>query len=459
MEVRYTRDSAGMATLEIDVDAERVDALYQRAVKDLRRHVNLPGFRPGRVPAKMVESIIGRDRIADYARDLCKEQLYPEALDQVPTLVALDEPEVELEDFAPGTGAKLIAKVKSAEVSLGDYQGMAVERFRVDVTTEEAQAELDRQYRQYAEYADADHEDVRDGDVAVFTLRIIRDGILVDEWTEQEPVRLNVGANQLQPNIDANLIGLMVGQDSVFDVTYPADYGNEDLAGQTVEFAVSVIAVQSREGMTEWAAKAGFESVEDAIGAVRTSIVSQRAERFRLRSREDAVLKLIESATIDYPRSEVDAAVMEEIETLEEEMRERGTADDEIDAAVEAQTAGIRERVEYERRREVALRALAQAEKIELDREDIAREISMMSTLNRVEPRLMMRRLEEEGMLGEVARNARLRKAAEWLVAQAQVTEVDPPAADAAVAPEPVATAPIVDDEPEVAEPEDEPCP
>lgn len=142
MDVRYTRDEAGLATLTITVDAEQIDQIYTRALKDLRRHINAPGFRPGRVPPKMVETIVGREQIAEYAQDLLKEQVYPDALAEVPTLVTLDEPELDLESFERGSEATLIAKVRTAQVTLGEYSGLPIERWRATVTDEEALEQL-----------------------------------------------------------------------------------------------------------------------------------------------------------------------------------------------------------------------------------------------------------------------------------------------------------------------------
>lgn len=484
MEVRYERESGGLTTLKVSVDPEQVEQVYQKAVRDLRRHVNVPGFRPGRVPPKMVESIVGRDKIVDYARDLLQEEIYPKALAEVPHLVTLGEPEVELDGLKLGESAEIRAKVVTATVALGDYRGVAVDRWRADVSDEEADAALEREWLRGAEYTEADHQDVRVGDHVSFTLRIIHDGTLIEEFPEDEPLRIEIGHNNLTPNIDDHLIGLQVDQDAVFEVTYPEDFNHEELAGATCEFAVLIVSIEQRESLETWAERAaGFADRAAAHDAVKQAVGVQRADRFRLQAREAAVRKVVEAATVDVPRAEIDAAVMEEIEELEEDLRGRGFPEDQLDALMDRETDRIRDRVAYEQRRDVVLRALGQMEEIPIERDDIAREVAMMATMNRVEPRLMLRRLEEEGMMGTVARNARIRLTAEWIYSQAEVSEIDaPPEVLAAERGEhahqhdhdhdheadaghsdidggEVVTGVVGDEEPEGAEPENEPCP
>jgi trigger factor len=482
VEVRYTREANGLTTLTVEVDPEQVQETYQKAVRDLRRHVNVPGFRPGRVPPKMVESIVGRDRIVQYAQEMMQEEVYPKALAETPELVTLADPEIKLDKIALGESATMEVKVVTAVVQLGTYKGLAVERWRSDVSDEEARDALETQYQRDAQFTDADHAEAQLGDHVVFSLRIIDDeGTLVEEFPPDDPLRIELGNNSLQPNIDEHLVGLAAGQDAVFEVAYPEDFNNEELAGATREFVVGVSNIQCRETLQAWAQRAGgLADLEAALAMVKETIRVQRAERFRLQAREAAVRAAVEGSTIDLPRSEIEAAVMEEIEEIEEDLTRRGMPADQVEELLDGQQEAIRERVGYDKRREVVLRAIGQAEEIAVERDDLAREVATMATLNRVEPRLMLRRLEEENMLGTVARNARLRKAAELLLAEAEVTEVDPPA-EALAEEQPhhhhdhdhdhdedhdqqpdahhaqVESEP--EDEPRAGEPEDEPCP
>ncbi len=467
MEVTQERDGGGMSTIKVVVPAERVDEVYQQAVKDLKRHVNVPGFRRGRVPPRLVESILGPETILKYATERFEEHIVPDAMKALPTLVALDEADVQLGELVRGEPCQVTVKVLTAVVDPGEYKGVAVEQYRVQVTDDEVEHSLEHAYDNEAEYLPTEHTDVRDGDWVTFTLRIVRDGYLVEDYDDDDPLRVRIGHNSLNPSLDDQLVGLSVDQPASFQITYPADYENEELAGATAEFNVKIVAIETRPSLDEWVTGADrFESREAAVESFRERLTDQRAAYFRIMAREAAVQAAMDQARIDLPRAQIEAAVMEEIEEFEEDLEARGVDLDGLeDGEIEAEHERIRARVEQDLKRDVYLRALAQIEQIELTREDFVRELSMLSTYNRVEPRLLMKRLEESGQMAAVARNAMVRRAAEMIIEHAAVTEVDPPAEllhdhDHEHEPEGELVAEAVDEDvtaPERAE--DEPCP
>lgn len=474
MDVTYERDSAGLTTITVQVPAERVDETYQKALRELKRHVAVPGFRPGKVPPKMVESILGQGPILDYAKDLLRESVLPKALAERPELVALDdeEPELELGEFRRGEPCTLTARLTCAVAKLAEYKGLAVERYRAAVTDDEARDQLEREYRESAERVDSGHTIVAEGSEVEFALRIVRDGVLMEDFPPDEPLRVQLGDNDLNPNIDEHLLGLEVGEYKVFEVSYPDDFHNEELRGATAEFAVEVQRLTEREPLEMYLHRVGgYGSLEEATTGLRAALQARRAGTFRIMAREQAVRRLVEGSELDIPSARVEADVMDEIDEFEEALEARGIDLDTVEDQLEGEYARIRDRVTYDLRRSVALRALAQAEQIEVEREDIFYELSMLSQMNQVDPRLMIRRLEEDGQLPAIARAARLRKAAEQLLEWAEVTEVDAPETadedEEVDMPEAaLVEAAIGDDEDaldaadsRIDEPEDEPCP
>ncbi|NUQ01864.1 MAG: FKBP-type peptidyl-prolyl cis-trans isomerase, partial [Armatimonadetes bacterium] len=263
MEVQHERDQAGMTTVRAEVPAEVVNEVYDKALRRLKRQVNVPGFRRGKVPPKMVESILGKENILEYAKELFEERVVPEALSELPTLVALEAPELTIDHFERGEAAQVTVRVLTAMVQLGETKGLAVEQMRSVIEDAAAEAELARYHQTNATYAEADHSDVRDGDHVLFALRIVRDGLLMEEYTSEDPLRVKIGDNHLNPNIDDHLIGVSAGQTTSFEVTYPDDYENEDLRGATVEFTVEILAVQNLEPMDAMFERLGVTSKED----------------------------------------------------------------------------------------------------------------------------------------------------------------------------------------------------
>lgn len=432
MEVQHERNSDGLSTIVAEIPVETVNEVYQAALKELKRHAHVPGFRPGKVPPKLVESIIGREAIEGLAKERLADRVMPEVVKALPQLVTLDDPDVELDDFAKGQPSKITIKSLTAVVELADPATLEVEQFRADVSDEEAEAELRRYHHSQAEVSPADHDDVRAGDRVTFALRILRDGYLVEEYPADDPLGIVIGDNRLDPNIDEHLVGLSVEQQATFAVTYPDDHGNEELRGATAEFAVQILEVGTQETLEAFVTRIGLgESVDEAKATIANSIGGQRTSYFRVIAREAAVEKMVEASTIDIPRYHLEAVIMEELEELEEDLEERGVDVDGADHEdVEAQKERTAAQAEFDLKRDVLLQAISQVHEVQVEVEDISREVSMISNYNRISPDLLLRRLDESGELRQVVRNARLRKAAEFVLSHAQVTLVDPPEQD-----------------------------
>ncbi len=430
MEVQHERDSSGLSSIVAEVPAELVDEVYQSALRELKRHAHVPGFRPGKVPPRLVESIVGKEAIENLAKERLEDRVMPEIAKALPHVVTLDDPQIELAEFAKGQPTRVTVKVLTAVVELAQPGGLEVEQFRAEVTDEEAAQELSRYHAGQAETSTADHEDIRDGDRVTFALRIIRDGYLVEEYTTEDPLGIVIGSNSLDPNIDQDLIGLSVGQSATFEVAYPDDYSNEELRGAAAEFSVQILEVGQQESLEAFVARLELgESVAAATTRVAESMKNQRESYYRIMAREAAVEQMIEASTIDIPRAQIEAAVMEELEEFEESLEERGLdVDGADDESIEAEEERIRSQVELDLKRDVLLQAVSQINVIEVEVEDLSREVSMISNYNRVSPELLLRRLDESGELRQVVRNARMRKAAELLLDQVKVVEVDPPA-------------------------------
>ncbi len=446
MEVRYERESNGMTTITVEVPTETVDEVYQQALKDVKKHVSVPGFRRGKVPPRMVESIVGKDQILDMSKELLERKVFPEAMNELKELLLLGEADVELLHLAPGKPCEMAIKALTAKVQLPEFGDLTVERWRADVDDATVEAAARHFYTDRAEYAAADHSDVRQGDSVVFALRIVRDGFLADEYGEDDPLRVEIGNNKLNPNIDEHLLGLMVDQEVTFDVTYPEDYHDESFRGQTVDFTVKVTAIEARESFEAFAARQSDEGTVEALyQQMREFMERERKSLFGQVATEQVLQKAIEAARFDIPRAHLEATVMDALEGDDEdeddedddldddELDDDDLAEDDGDEAdepedEEAREARIRAEVEQDMKRSLLLRAVLKRGDVEFKSDDIMPELTTIAIRNRIEPRVLMQRLADSGDLDGVVQMAANRKAAEFILQQAQVTEIDPPA-------------------------------
>ncbi|MBZ0171167.1 MAG: hypothetical protein K8E66_02185, partial [Phycisphaerales bacterium] len=239
---------------------------------------------------------------------------------------------------------------------------------------------------------------------------------------------VKIGDNPLNPSLDEHLLGCRIGEHKVAVVTYPDDFNNEELRGQSAEFAFGVLGIVEPEAWPAYIERiTGCDDVDEGLERVRSALEERRRYSYRMIARERAIEAVVRASHVDVPTSHVEADVMEELDEYEEELESRGVDLDAVEDQVQAEEERIRERVTYDLHRTAVLRAIGVAEELELEQEDLVQELGMMSSANRVDPRLLMRRLEEQGMMPRVVGQARMRKVGDLLLEWAEVTEVDPP--------------------------------
>ena len=320
MQITRTPGPDSTIQLEIELPPERLSRAIDDAVRRLARGTRVPGFRPGKAPRAVLERHLGPGAVLDEAVEHLVQDAYREALvqEEILPLTNADVDVVEAEEGKP-----LIFKATvqvPPDVHLGDYKGFnfgpeidTIDDARVDKVLEELRD-------QNATLAAVEGRGAQDGDYAVISFVGSRDGEPFEGGTsERMPIIL--GQERLIPGFEANLLGLEVGGSTEFDITFPDDYPETELAGQTAHFAVD---------LRELREKVMPDLDQDFIGtlgdfadldALRTD-VKERLERNALdRARHGFADQIIDYAvansTVDLPPILVD----QEVEVMHDEFR------------------------------------------------------------------------------------------------------------------------------------------
>ena len=320
MQITRTPGPDSTIQLEIELPPERLSRAVDDAVRRLARGTRVPGFRPGKAPRAVLERHLGPGAVLDEAVEHLVQDAYREALvqEEILPLTNADVDVVEAEEGKP-----LIFKATvqvPPEVHLGDYKGFnfgpeidTIDDARIDKVLEELRD-------QNATLAAVEGRGAQDGDYAVISFVGSRDGEPFEGGTsERMPIIL--GQERLIPGFEANLLGLEVGGSTEFDITFPDDYPETELAGKTAHFAVD---------LRELREKVMPDLDQDFIGtlgdfadldALRTD-VKERLERNALdRARHGFADQIIDYAvansTVDLPPILVD----QEVEVMHDEFR------------------------------------------------------------------------------------------------------------------------------------------
>lgn len=435
MKVTTTKGPRSSVVLEVEVPPERVAASVQQAVARLSRNTKVPGFRPGHAPRAVLERVVGPDRVLDEAF----EHLIPDTLEEALTdaaVIPLIQPDVEVVQRDEGKPLIYRATVPvRPDVTLGDYRNFP---FAIDIEKiDDARvAQVVEELRdQQASLVPVEDRPVKDGDYLIIAFEGRRDGETF-EGGSSDRYPIVVGARRMIPGFEEALVGLAIGEEKRFGLTFPDDYPDKTLAGKPVEFTVTVHEIREKVLPPlddDLATSLGDYADLDAL---RAEVRERLEANARDRARHVFIDRIIEygvaNATLELP----DALVESEMELMMEELRGRLARDGiglpEYLEAVGKDEAALRG--EYRPRAEqrakvlLVLNAVADAEDFQISDTDLEAELGRIRGRHPDDPRLVA---YFESPRGRVSLRASMRRSAvverivdEWLAAHPEVGPV-----------------------------------
>ena len=320
MQITATPAPRSTVVLEIELPAERLERAVDTAVRHLSRRTRVPGFRPGKAPRPLLERHLGPGAILDDAVDHLVQDAYREALvDQ--DLLPLAEADVEVVQAEEGKPLVFKATIQvRPDVQLGDYRQFnfspeveTIDDARVDKVLEELRD-------QNATLAAVEDRGAREGDYAVISFVGTRAGEPF-EGGSSERMPIILGQERLIPGFEANLLGLEVGGKTEFDIAFPDDYPEIELAGKSAHFAVEIRELREKvqpdlDG--DFIRTLGDFADVDALRAdIKARLQRNALDRARHGFADRIIEYAVANATLDLP----DVLVDQEVEVMHDEFR------------------------------------------------------------------------------------------------------------------------------------------
>ena len=306
--------------LEFELPPERLARAMDQAVSRLSRQVNVPGFRPGKAPRFMLERVLGPTAVLDEAVDHLVEDAFREA-SREQDIVPLTTPEVEVTQAEEGKPFlfKTVIQIRP-EVQLGDYEqfAFAPEIGPVDDDTVEKVVEELREA--HSELKPLEGRPAQKGDYAVIGFHGTRDGKDFPGGAS-ERMPLIIGEDRLIPGFEDHIVGLSKGDTGDFDITFPDDYQEDTLKGQTAHFTVTVKELRAKvlpEADDEFAKTVGkFEDMAEVRVELRKRLEANALDHARHEFADKIIEYATANATIDLP----DVLIDQEVEVMHDELR------------------------------------------------------------------------------------------------------------------------------------------
>jgi trigger factor len=418
--------------IDIEIDADAVRKVYDRVSDQYAKAATVPGFRPGHAPRGVV-----RARFKDQIRTEVLRELLPNAVQNAISehnLEALGEPELNLAntEALDQLGQKPISFNVNVEVlpdiKLGQYRGLEVARRTRPVKDEDVDRVLEQWREQAASLQPVEDRGAQLGDTVTANFH----GRFINE-PDAEPINVEdvdviLGGEGIVQAITDNLLDTRTDDEKTFSVEYPADFNAKGLAGKHVEYTVKVNSVRLKELPElddEWAQSLGdeIESLADLRTKVHADLEAQAKNDADVRLRADLVRKLVEAHAFELPERLVEHQTEHRLESVVRDMIGQGIDPRHPELDWEKARDSLKEQAGYDLRGSLLLDRIADAEKIDVSEQDIDDEINAIADASKQSPEQVRAILTKQGGERSIAGRLRNRRAVEFLVANAKVTD------------------------------------
>ena len=404
-----------VVTLTIEVPAAEVDKGIKQAVKRIAGQVNIPGFRKGHAPRRILEMNFGKEAILEEAFEVLASQNYSAALREN-DIVPVSEPEIEREQFEEGKDLIFKATVtKRPEVKLGDYKGLEADKQDATVSDEQIEEQLNNIREQQAKMVVAEEgATIQKDDFAVIDFAGSVDGKPFDGG-EGKSYPLQIGSGSFIPGFEDQLIGAKAGDDVTVKVTFPEDYFVAELAGKEAEFKTHIHEASS------------YETIEELKKDLRTKMEEEASRRAIDTYNADLIQTAVKNATVEIPEVMIKDRVEQMIQELAMNMEGRGLKLDDYlkfsNKTIEDLRSEYKDSAAENVRADLVLDAIATAEGIEVTPDDMNREIFIMAQNFGADPKEVWDIIAKEGRVAMLAGSVARKKAARFIIDNAKGAE------------------------------------
>jgi trigger factor len=436
--MQTTLEQAGRHTvrLSVEVPADEVARDLDRAYRKVSSEVRIPGFRQGKVPRRIIDARIGREHVLHEFVEESLPSYYLRALREH-ALAPIADPEidVELEELRDGQPLRFTATVEvrpRLTLEPESYRGIRVDAPSAEPTEAEVDQYLDRLRERFAEL-EVVGRPARPGDFAIADVRASMHGTEIPEATAQG-FMTEIGTKDLVPELDRELEGKRPGDILKFNAVLPE--GSGERAGQEATFSVLVKEVKAKrlppldDDFARTASE--FDSMAELREDVRAKLGALKAAESRAALRDLVLRRVVDAMEVDLP----DRLVDDETERRVESARER-TARSGVDLETVLQEQGWDElRFRSDARAhairalkaDLVLEAVARQEDIQVEPEELEREVRELARDTGKSPKEVRRLLERSGQVTTLAGDIIRTKALDLIVEQADISSKGAPA-------------------------------
>ena len=384
MNVKNIEKNGNQATITVEIDKELMEKGVNAAYMKARKNIQIPGFRKGKAPRKMIESMYGAHVFYEDGLEEIFPQVYEFAVIGQ-ELKAVGRPSLTDMQISDDNIVTLTLTTDVyPEVTLGDYKGLEVEKAEVTVTDEQVQAELDRMAQNVASTETVERP-AQLGDTANIDFEGFDNGVAFNGG-KGEKHDLKLGSGSFVPGFEEQIVGMSAGEEKDIDITFPEDY-HAELAGKAVVFHVKVNAVATTnvpEQDDEFAKDVSeFETLAELKADIRAKAEERALKQVNAAFEQACVDKASENATVELPNGLIEAELDNQMERFAYQLQMSGYSVEQyakmMGGDLNTMRNAFRPAAEKQAKANVTLAKIVEVEGITVTEEDLAAEYEAMA--------------------------------------------------------------------------------
>ena len=417
--------------MTIEVPAEEVKAEYEKAYEAYMRHVKVPGFRPGRVPRSVI-----KQRFAKDVRGEVLGQLVPHALSHAigdHKIRMVGEPSINPDEISLAEGEPLRFKAGVEvfpEFELANYRGLKVTKTVTQVSDEDVEGVINYWREAAAEFVPVEDRPSQLGDFVSVNLVGKYIEPAEEEDLKSDDLQVELGAEGVQSEFTENLTGVKAGDVKEFRVKYPEDFASKGLAGKTLDFTTTVVAVRRKElpepddefakGFSQ--TETPYETMAEMRDKVRADLIQESERRAAEHAREDLISAILKDYSFEIPPTILHQQQQARSNEFINRLLTSGLPLEELrQIDIKGQIDRLLLQVERELRTAMVFERIAEVERIEIGDDDAQSELERRARAAGKTVEEMIGRLTKEEALSSIKNSLLYEKTMDLLMSSAEI--------------------------------------
>ena len=418
MKVNSVEKTGNQATVVVEIDKEPMESGVNQAYMKARKNIMVPGFRKGKAPRKMIESLYGAHVFYEDGLEEIFPQVYDFAIAGQESFKAVGRPSLTDMQISDDNIVTLTLTTEVyPEVTLGQYKGLEVEKAEVTVSDAQVQAELDRMAQNVSSTETVERA-AQMGDTANIDFEGFDNGVPF-EGGKGDNFDLKLGSGSFVPGFEEQVVGMSAGEEKDIDITFPEDY-HKDLAGKAVVFHVKVNKVTETvvpEMDDEFAKDVSeFDTLEELKADIRAKALEKAEKNAQTNFETACVDKAAENTTVDMPNALVERELDTQMERFAYQLQMGGYSMEQyakmMGGDVSTMRNAFRPTAEKQAKISVTLEKIAEVEGVTVSEEDIAAELESLAKQYELE----VEKVREMVPAEELTESLKTRKAVQIIV-------------------------------------------